>query len=337
MSQFNIIVTKLVVEGALKISQKAVRYTLTKPFGIARGEKTEVESLEVRLSENGFIGTGEATPYPRYGESIAKSLNELENLPEQISEQNLLDLLEPGATRNAVDLALLELRAKQQDSAVWQMLGLPEPKPLEFISTVSLQSTEKMIAEAQQKSSSPILKIKLGGKDDATCMAGIRESAPSSRLIVDVNEGWSKDQLEKLLPVMVEAGVELIEQPLPEKDDDFLKNIQSPIPLCADESVYPGREIQQLGEIYQVINLKLDKSGGLSELLKQLKQCRELGLGVMVGCMVSGSMAIAPAFYAGQLADYADLDGFLHLQQDRPNGLIVENGMIWLEPGLWGS
>lgn len=337
MSQFYIIVIKLALEAYLKISTKTVNYPLEKPFGIARGEKTEVELLEVTLAEDGFIGTGEATPYPRYGESVAKALAEFESLSESINEDNFLDLLPPGASRNAFDLALLDLRAKQQKTTVWQMLNLPEPKPLEFISTISLQSTEKMIADAKQKSSSPILKIKLGGNNDAACMTGIRESAPECRLIVDVNEGWSPDQFERLLPVMVETGVELIEQPIAQKEDGFLRDFDSPISLCADESVYPGKEVEELGEIYQVINLKLDKSGGLRELLRQLRQCRELGLGVMVGCMVSSSMAIAPAFYAGQLADYADLDGFLHLQKDRPNGLVVENGMIYLDSGLWGS
>lgn len=312
-------------------------FQLAAPFGISRGAKTSATVFEVTVSEEDIKGVGESVPYGRYGDSVQLALAHLATMPGDYDFENLPNLLPVGSARNALDLAILDARSKFENKAAWEILDLPEPKPLAFGATVSLKSSAEMIADAKAKSHESILKIKLGGDDDMAAMKGIRDAAPDSKLLVDVNEGWGFRQLFENLPTLIELGVELIEQPLKSEFDDQLVDIESPIPLCADESLSPDTDLESLRERFQVINFKLDKSGGLTTMIKQIKQARELGFGVMVGCMVSSSLAIAPAFYAAQLADYVDLDGFTHLAQDREESMQVIDGFISADKTSWGK
>lgn len=321
----------------MEISASIKDFLLAKPFGISRSQKSTAQVLEVSVSEEGLKGFGEAVPYGRYGDSVEVALEQLETLPKEFDHENLKDLLPAGAARNGLDLAFLDLFAKKQSKPIWKMLNLPSPQPLAFGATVSLASTKQMIEDAQSKSHESILKIKLGGADDMAAISGIREVAPDSNLLVDVNEGWSFSQLQEYLPTLIEVGVELIEQPIAASEDSLLENFDSPIPMCADESLSPETNIESLTNLYQVINFKLDKSGGLTTMIEQIHSARKLGFGVMVGCMVSSSLAIVPAFYAAQLADFVDLDGFTHLDADRQDAMQVLDGFINADKTKWGK
>lgn len=321
----------------MEIFANARDFPLAKPFGISRGQKSTAQVLEVTVTEADINGFGEAVPYGRYGDSIALALEQLNSLPKDLNHENLQDLLPAGAARNALDLAFLDLFSKKHSTPIWRMLNLPSPQPLSFGATVSLSSTKQMIEDAKSKSHESILKIKLGGDDDLGAISGIREVAPDSNLLIDVNEGWSFSQLQEYLPTLIEVGVELIEQPIAAAEDSLLENFDSPIPLCADESLSPETEIKSLTNRYQVINFKLDKSGGLTTMIEQIYSARKLGFGVMVGCMVSSSLAIAPAFYAAQIADYVDLDGFTHLASDREESMLVVDGFINADKTFWGK
>lgn len=321
----------------MEISASIKDFPLARPFGISRGQKSTAQVLEVIVSEEGLRGFGEAVPYGRYGDSVEVALEQLETLPEEFVHENLRDLLPAGAARNALDLAFLDFFAKKQSKPIWKILNLPSPQPLAFGATVSLASTKQMIEDAKSKSHESILKIKLGGADDMAAISGIREVAPDSNLLVDVNEGWSFSQLQQYLPTLIEVGVELIEQPIAVSEDSLLENFDSQIPLCADESFSPETNIESLTNLYQVINFKLDKSGGLTTMIEQIYSARQLGLGVMVGCMVSSSLAIVPAFHSAQLSDFVDLDGFTHLDTDREDAMQVIDGFINADKTKWGK
>lgn len=321
----------------MKITSVGRQCDLRTAFGISRGSKTAIRTLEVQVESDGLIGLGESTPYPRYSETVESCIAQLDSLPRKSGQSELLELLPSGSAKTALDLALLDLRAKKNGTPVWELLELPMPSPLPFGETISLKSTEEMVKEAKEKSDCSILKIKLGGRDDMSALEGIRQQAPESRIRVDVNEGWSFEELVDYLPKMTELNIELIEQPITEAEDERLIELQSPIPLCADESLSPNTKLESLREKYQVINFKLDKSGGLTNMVSQIRRAQEMGFGIMVGCMVSSSLAIAPAFYAAQLADYIDLDGFTHLAQDREQGMQIIDGYINADAVGWGK
>ena len=309
---------------------------LSRPFGISRGVKTSAEVLRVQISESNALGIGEAVPYARYGDSSDKALSQVATLPDAFSRDDLIELLPAGSARNAVDAALLDLEAKLAGQPAWKVLGLAAPQPVPMCYTISLQQTDTMIAEAKRCADLPVLKVKLGGQDDQAAILGIAEAAPDSKIIVDVNEGWDIETLKRMIPYLVEAGVELLEQPVPADQDDQLALLDCPIPLCADESISPGMKISEVSPAYSFVNLKLDKSGGLTHALDELSQARDLGFGIMVGCMVGSSLAMAPAFLLAQQADYVDLDGFLHIAQDTEPGLRFESGLLSAPEGLWG-
>jgi L-alanine-DL-glutamate epimerase-like enolase superfamily enzyme len=309
---------------------------LKKSFGISRGVKTTAEVLRARITDGDHTGFGEAVPYARYQDSCEIALSQISKLPHEFNRADLLDLLTAGSARNAVDAALIDLRSKQTGLAAWKLLGLPEPIPVPMCFTISLQETNAMIAEASANGHLPVLKIKLGGSDDKRAILGIANAAPTSKLIVDVNEGWGIAAFQEMIPVLAEAGVQLLEQPLPAHLDSQIASVDCPIPLCADESISPGMKISEVSPAYSFVNLKLDKSGGLSNALTQLSEAKDLGLGVMVGCMVGTSLAMAPGFLLAQQADYVDLDGFLHVAEDFRPSMRFQDGLLSSPGGLWG-
>ena len=320
----------------MKINGKIYSLKLTKPFGIARGRKTTAEVLRVEVEKDGLVGRGEGVPYARYGDSPGAALEQLNSLPRSFDRESLISLLPLGSARNAVDSALWDLEAKTLGRSVSSMLGLGSLNPLPMGYTISLAPPREMIEDAAGHSHSGIIKIKLGFEGDREALLGIRKAAPNSRLIVDVNEGWDLETLKQMLPVLEDSAVELLEQPLPSVDDLKLQDLNSSIPLCADESNYPGCRAEEVAKNFSFVNIKLDKSGGLTSALRDIDSARKAGLGVMVGCMVSSSLGIAPAFIAAQRADYSDLDGFLTVESGELPTMHVSDGTLRLPAGLWG-
>ena len=336
MTKFYLFVMKRYFRAmGLQVLAKGVEFGLSKPFGISRGQKTAAEVLQVVIQDGSNSGRGEGVPYKRYGDSIELALSHLEMLPNRFSRADLLDLLPAGSARNALDLALWDLECKKSGLSIWSAAEIGAHRPLSLGYTISLSSTVEMIQDAKDHNSSHLIKVKLGGDDDRAAILAIREAAPDATLIVDVNEGWNPEQLRTMIPVLVDCGVELLEQPLPAELDHLLEGIEIPMALCADESFYPDCAIRSVYAAFDCLNVKLDKSGGLTKALQDTALARDAGLKVMVGCMVSSSLAIAPAFVAAQLADYWDLDGFLSLSEDRSPAMRVENGDINLPAGLW--
>jgi L-alanine-DL-glutamate epimerase-like enolase superfamily enzyme len=301
-------------------------------FTISRGSKTAAEVVVVEVREDGRRGRGECVPYPRYDESVAGVVDAIEALRRQVerglSQADLQEALPPGAARNAIDCALWDLEAKSRGDRVWEIEGLPAPEPTVTAYTLSLDTPERMREEARGQRSRPLLKLKLGGDDDIERVAAVREGAPEARLIVDANEAWTADQLTRLMPELAALGVALVEQPLPAGDDGALADLARPIPVCADESCHDRASLERLGERYDVINIKLDKSGGLTEALDLVAAARSAGLGIMVGCMIGTSLAMAPATLLTPFAAFVDLDGPLLLSRDRRPGLSYEGGTV---------
>ncbi|MEM1035595.1 MAG: N-acetyl-D-Glu racemase DgcA [Pseudomonadota bacterium] len=313
---------------------------LNASFAISRGARTTAESVRVWLSEDGATGRGECLPYSRYGESVESVCAQLEAvrgaLESGVARNEVQSLMPAGAARCAVDGALWDLEAKQTSVPVWQRAGLPEAKPLATTMTLSIADAQAM-AEAAKGTPATILKLKLGGPQDLDRVAAVRAARPDAKLIVDGNEAIAPDGFDRLIERMAELGVSLIEQPFPVGDDELLRGRNSAVPICTDESVHTSSDLEALAEKYDVINIKLDKAGGLTEGLLMLSECRRLGLGVMVGCMVVGSLNMAPAVLLGQAADLVDLDGPLWLKRDIEYGLHYEGGTVSPpERALWG-
>jgi len=312
-------------------------------FTIARGSQTEVDVMVVTLTDAGHSGRGEAVPYARYGETIDSVRAQLESmaaaLAHGLDREALRASLPPGTARNALDAALWDLEANRAGRPVWALAGLPEPQPLITAYTLSLDTPAAMRAAARKSADRPLLKIKLGGgDDDRDRLAAVREAAPEARLIVDANEGWRPALLERMLTACAAARVELIEQPLPAGDDEALCGMDSSVTLCADESIHDCSTLDHVAGRYDAINIKLDKTGGLTEALLLREAARERGLGIMVGCMVSTSLSMAPAMLAAQGADVVDLDGPLLLARDREPGIRYTGSLMHPPPAaLWGN
>ena len=300
-------------------------------FTIARGSRTEAEIVLAMISEGGHVGRGECVPYRRYGESVEDVIAEI-RLGRPLSE------MAPGAARNALDAALLDLECKRTGRRAWEILGLacPTPKPTCF--TISLAAPDAMAEAAALAHNRPLLKLKLGGDDDDySRVAAVRRAAPAAVLIVDANESWSIDRLAELAPRMAELQVALIEQPLPAASDDALRDFRSPVPLCADESTQAATSLESLRERYDYVNIKLDKTGGVTAALKSIREARDAGLKIMLGCMVGTSLSMAPATCLMDFADFVDLDGPLLLARDRVPALrYVDNRVQLPDAELWG-
>jgi L-alanine-DL-glutamate epimerase-like enolase superfamily enzyme len=294
-----------------------------------------VVTVEVRAE--GATGRGEGVPSARYGESVDSVLGQIAALPGSVTRDSLPALLPPGAARNAVDCALWDLAAKRAGRRVWELAGLPPPGPVVTAVTLSLGPPAAMEAAARAHAHLPLLKVKLGTPQDMPRIEAVRRGAPRARLIVDANEGWTPEIYADLAPHLLRLGVELVEQPLPAGADAALSGVARPLPVCADESCRTADDLPRLAGRYDMVNVKLDKAGGLTHALALREAARAAGYGVMVGCMVGTSLAMAPAVLAAQGAAVADLDGPLLLAQDRAHALRYDGaGVHPSEPELWG-
>lgn len=312
-------------------------FRLAQVFRISRGARTEAQVLTVRVSDGAYSGWGECVPYARYDETLDSVAAQIQSLPADLTREALQSLLPAGAARNAVDCALWDLEAKQAGKRVWELAGLPAPKPEITAYTLSLDEPDAMRAQAAQSAHRPLLKIKLGTPDDMPRLEAVRAGAPDSTIIVDANEGWSAEVYSDLASHLVRLGVALVEQPLPASDDNALIGMERPVPVCADESCHDLTSLPKLAGKYDVVNIKLDKTGGLTEALKLRQAALAEGYKVMVGCMVGSSLAMAPATLVAQGAMITDLDGPLLLAEDRAQPLKFDDaGVHPPEAGLWG-
>ncbi len=313
-------------------------FRLARTFTISRGSRDIARVLKVEITRNGVTGRGECVPYARYGETLDSVAAQIRGLELPISRAALQRVLPAGAARNAVDCALWDLEAKQSGSPVWTLAGLPQPQPRITAFTLSLDSPDKMRAEAEENAFRPLLKTKLGGGDaDIARIRAVREGAPDARIIVDANEGWSADLYRLMAPVLVDLGVEMVEQPLPAGQDDALLDIERILPVCADESCHDRASLAGLAGKYDYVNIKLDKTGGLTEALALRQAARVAGYKLMVGCMVGSSLAMAPAVLVAQDAEFTDLDGPLLLAEDRSPPLYYDAAGVYpARTELWG-
>ena len=321
----------------MRISVTEESFRLAEVFTISRGAKTEARVLTVRISDGNATGRGECVPYGRYGETLASVAAEIAGLPDDFSRADLQGLLPAGAARNAVDCALWDLAAKQAGKRVWDMAGLARPRPVITAFTLSLDTPERMRDAAARHAHRPLLKIKLGTSDDMARLAAVRAGAPRTRIIIDANEGWTAEIYAELVPHLLRMGVALVEQPLPAGADEMLAEMARPVPVCADESCHDRASLAGLAGKYDMVNIKLDKAGGLTEALALRDLAMAQGYGVMVGCMVGSSLAMAPAVLLAQGAGIVDLDGPLLLAEDRDHPLAYDAaGVHPPEAALWG-
>ncbi len=323
------------------LSARIERWPIAGAFTISRGAKTEAVTVVAQVSRGGRTGRGECVPYPRYGETPEATLAALQAMQEPLSRgldrRALQATMPPGAARNALDCALMDLEAKSNGKRVWDLLGRPAPKACITAYTISLGTPEAMAAATARAAHRPLLKIKLGGDGDGARIAAVRKAAPDSELIVDANEAWTSGNLEQNLAACAEAGVTLVEQPLPAGQDEVLARIRRPLPVCADESVHDRNSLDGLRERYDAVNIKLDKTGGLTEALVMADAAQALGFQIMIGCMVATSLAMAPAMLLTPLARFVDLDGPLLLARDREDGLRYDGSLVYPpEASLWG-
>ncbi|WP_425995709.1 dipeptide epimerase [Caulobacter sp. DWR1-3-2b1] len=331
---------------SLSVTARAVRYPLKAPFRISRGVKTAAEVVVVEARADGEVGRGESVPYGRYDETVDGVLAQLKPalaVLEREGDDNIdhgaaLALLPPGAARNALDCALWDLRARRTGVSVAEATGLPVPPALITAVTISLDAPEAMAAAAWAVADAPLIKIKLSAEDPAACLRAVAAAAPNARFIVDPNEGWTFEILHGLRSLLADLPIALVEQPLPADADEALDGYDPPYVICADESVHVGGDLAALRSRYQAVNLKLDKTGGLSEAVRMLEQARALGFQLMTGCMVASSLGIAPALHLAGSCHFADLDGPWWLAVDHPGGLRVEGGVIRPPAtGFWGD
>ena len=317
------------------------RWPIEGGFTISRGAKTEAVVVVAEIRQGEVAGRGECVPYPRYGETADATLAAILSMNDAVSRGLDRDALQaampPSAARNALDCALLDLEAKRSGRRIWDWLGRDAPRPCVTAYTISLGSPETMAAAAARAAHRPLLKIKLGGDGDDLRIAAVRKAAPDSELIVDANEAWTEANIEHNLAACAQARVTLVEQPLPAGQDERLERIQRPIAVCADESVHDRASLAGLRERYDAVNIKLDKTGGLTEALAMADAATAQGFDIMVGCMVATSLAMAPAMLLTQQARFVDLDGPLLLKRDRDGGLRYDGSLVYPpDAALWG-
>ncbi|PVB61740.1 N-acetyl-D-Glu racemase DgcA [Labrenzia sp. 011] len=326
---------------SLTVDIEAERFEIAGGFKISRETRTHAQVIVVTLKDGGCTGRGECVPYPRYGESLESVQGLIEEvaplLRSGLSRQALQDAMPAGAARNAVDCAMWDLEAKKTGKPVAELAGIGPLKAVTTAFTISVDSPELMAEKTRAAAHRPLLKIKLAGPGDADRIAAVRQAAPDSTLIVDANEAWDPSCFEENMAACAAAGVALIEQPLPSKDDGLLAEIDRPIAICADESLHPGMGVDGLQGKYDAVNIKLDKAGGLTAAMELVKAAREREFRIMVGCMLGTSLAMAPAALIAQQVDFVDLDGPLLLAQDRSPGLKFEGSTLYPpQPELWG-
>jgi L-Ala-D/L-Glu epimerase len=310
-------------------------------FAISRGARTHANVVTARIRDGEAVGRGECVPYPRYDESVDGVAAVLEGMNDAVAagldRAALQDLLPAGAARNALDCALWDLEAKLARRPAWALAGLPDPIPVVTAYTISLDTPAAMAAKAEEARDYPLLKLKLGGPGDIERVRAVRAAVPDMRLVVDANEAWSPADLAPFLDAMADLGVELVEQPLHAREDAVLADVPHPVPVCADESCHTSADIPRLVGRYDVVNVKLDKAGGLTEAMRVVTAAREHGLELMVGTMVGSSLLMAPAMLLAGAARWVDLDGPLWLAQDHPHALRWDGRRLHpAEPELWG-
>ncbi|MCW8331417.1 dipeptide epimerase [Photobacterium sp. SDRW27] len=326
-----------------KLSVTIEKWPLKQPFVISRmAPMLHGEVVVVEIEQDGIIGRGECERsdvfepgYPSVTQAIEKARKAIEH---GATRHELLTVMPAGCARNAVDCALFDLEAKQQETTGWQLAGLQHPpQPVTTVFTLSLDSPENMAAMAAENKNRPLLKLKLGREGDIERVAAVRTAAPDARLVIDANTGWSLAQLQEYLPELAKLGVEMVEQPLPPEQDHLLELIDPIIPIAADESCIDRRSLPQLKGRYQIVNIKLDKTGGMTEALELMKEAKSQGFDIMVGCMIGTSLAMAPALLLAQQARWVDIDGPLLLAGDRADGLIYQGSTVHpAKSGMWG-
>ncbi|MCG8594533.1 MAG: L-Ala-D/L-Glu epimerase [Kiloniellales bacterium] len=323
------------------LTVRAETWPLARTFTISHGSRTEAEVVVVELAEDGIRGRGEGVPVPRYGLDAAAVVTQIEAqrsaLEAGLTREELQERLAPGPARCALDCAFWDLEAKRSARPAWDLAGLDAPLPVVTALTIAIDTPERMGQAAAEAADHPLLKIKLDGEAVLERVSAVRAAVPEARLLVDANEGWSPESLSAVLPSLAELGVEMIEQPLPADGDRELARLNRSVPICADESCHDSASVEGLEERYDMVNIKLDKTGGLTEAL-QLKAAAEArGLGIMVGCMVGTSLSMAPALLVAQGAAVVDLDGPLWLKKDRGEGLVFDKGLVHPPTAaLWG-
>jgi L-alanine-DL-glutamate epimerase-like enolase superfamily enzyme len=327
----------------MELSVRIERWPIAGAFTISRGSKTEATVVVAEITDGTHRGRGECVPYPRYGESpdgIVAAIDAMRPaLRAGLDRAALQGAMAAGAARNALDCAYWEVNARRVGRRVYELAGLVAPAPRVTAYTISLGSPSGMAEAAERAGTRPLLKVKLGAGDgaDGQRIAAVRRAAPGAELIVDANEGWTDHDLRRNLAACADAGVTLIEQPLPEGRDDLLAGLNRPIPVCADESVHDRASLERLAGKYDAVNIKLDKAGGLTEALAVAAEAQRRGFAIMVGCMVSTSLAMAPAMLVAQQAGVCDLDGPLLLARDRDGGLRYDGSLVYpADPALWG-
>jgi L-Ala-D/L-Glu epimerase / N-acetyl-D-glutamate racemase len=326
----------------MELSVRIERWPIAGAFAISRGSKTEAVVVVAELSDGTHRGRGESVPYARYGETpdgIVATIETLRPALRQGLDRTALQrALGPGAARNALDCAYWDVNGRQAGRRAYELAGIPSPVPLTTAYTISLGSAAEMAAAAERAAWRPLLKVKLGGGDeDGKRMAAVRRAAPRADMIVDANEGWNADNFQENFAACADAGVTLIEQPLPEGRDHALARIKRPIQVCADESVRDRASLDALAGKYDAVNIKLDKAGGLTEALALAAEAERRGFAIMVGCMVATSLAMAPAMLVAEHARYVDLDGPLLLARDRACGLRYDGSLVYpSESAFWG-
>lgn len=331
----------MVNPAAPRLTARVETWPIAGRFAISRGAKTEAHVVVVELSDGLLRGRGECVPYARYGESPATVVAALERVARDVTDGLTREVLQtampPGAARNALDCAFWDLAARRTGTPVHVLAGRPPPRPLTTAFTISLGSPGEMADAAKSAAGRPLLKIKLGADGDPGRIAAIRAAVPRTELIVDANEGWNPDNLAANLAACAKAGVTLVEQPLPADADEPLRSVSRPVPVCADESAHDRASLAALAGKYDAVNIKLDKTGGLTEALAMDAEARRLGFMTMAGCMVATSLSMAPAMLIAQTARFVDLDGPLLLARDREHGLLYEGSLVHPPmAALWG-
>src|SRR5438874_4264865 len=324
----------------LLIEAREEVWPLKEVFRISRGSRTEAQVVVVTVSDGEHVGHGEGVPIKRYKQSIASVLAQIESVKSvpDLDRHLVQKLLPAGAARNALDCALWDLETKISGKRIWELANMPVVGQIETSFTISLDTPEKMAAGAKAAATKPILKLKLGGENlDLSRVQAVHASAPNARLLIDANESWSPEHYRKIVPAFQELAVELIEQPFPADADEVLEMLDHPIPVCADESCHTTADVPRLKNRYEVINVKLDKTGGLTEALRLCERARESGFKLLIGCMVGTSLGMAPARLLASAAAWVDLDGPLLLARDREHALAYTNGRLGLPSSqLWG-
>jgi len=327
---------------SLGLVVRAERLPLRAPFRISRGVKTHADVVTAQLRDGDAVGFGECVPYPRYGETAVSVADQLAAAGARLGVgepgRAVVASLPAGAARNALDCALWDLEARRDGVPAAARIGRPPPGPMPTAVTISLDTPDAMRAAAAASADAPLLKVKLDAHDPAARLRAVAEAAPGAKLIVDPNEGWTRAILLAMAEPISRLPVVMVEQPLPADTDDVLDGLDYPAPICADEAVHTAADVARVAGRYQVVNVKLDKAGGLTEALAMADRARALGLGVLAGCMVSSSLSIAPAMWIGAVADAVDLDGPWWLVEDRAGGCRIEHGVLYPpQPGFWGE